>query len=148
MDIRHLLESVTLADVRTIQRDGSLKLDPEAGLAGLPVDVEDGSVSIELNPAAWDERIEVWFRVVLSRQDVQIACAVAVVYTRPSNETIPDDVRVEFLEKVAVMTAFPYLRAEVQAAAAALRVGDITLDVLRQGQFQVATHEQGGSIRG
>lgn len=147
MDIRDLLESVTLADVRTIQRDGSLNLDPETGLAGLPSDVEDGSVSIELNPVAWDERIEAWFRVVLSRQDVQIACAVAVVYTRPTDEKIPDDVRVEFLEKVAVMTAFPYLRAEIQAAAATLRVGDIILDVLKQGQFQVATTE-GESIDG
>lgn len=139
MDIRELLDSVQLTDVRMIEREGHLKLDPTpgVGLAAAPTDVDGGEISIELRPMAWGQHIEVWFRIILDREDVRITAAAATLFSRESEDEVPEDVRVEFIEKVAVMAAYPYLRADVQNMAADLRIGSVTLDLLRQGQFRV-----------
>ena len=35
------------------------------------------------------------------------------------------------------MTAYPYLRAELQHQVADLRLGTLTLEILRQGEFEL-----------
>jgi len=136
MDIFELLQAATLKDVRTIERSAVLKLG-EKGLAALGEIEPAGDMALDLNLVSWGSRIEVWFRVDLQSPQLQVRAAVAVVYERGSDEEIPEDVRVEFLEKVAIMAAYPYLRAEVQELAAGLRAGNVTLGVLRQGEFRV-----------
>lgn len=143
MDIHDLLQSVTLKDVRTILREGALKLDPASGqgLAALGDMLPSGDVAIDLNPVSWDSHIETWFRLTLETEQVKLGAAVAVLYDRDSDEAIPESVKIEFLEKVAVMAAFPYLRAEIQDLASGLRLGNVTLGMLRQGEFTVQPPE-------
>lgn len=139
MDILELVASVRLTDVRTISRESTLRVDhnPDAGLGTFGEITSAGDLEMNLNPVSWGRRIETWFRMTVESDQFRIAVAEATIYERDSDDPIPDDVRVEFLERVAVMAAYPYLRAAVQACAADLRVGNLTLDVLRQGQFQV-----------
>ena len=150
MDIRELLESVSLTDVRLIESWASLKLDPSSGkgLSALGDLHPQGEIEINLNPVSWGRVIETWFRAVVTGEQFTLTAVVAVLYQRREDPPIPDLVRVEFLEKISVMAAFPYLRAQLQSLAADLRVGNLTLDILRQGQFQVAGDGQNGQDLG
>lgn len=139
MDILELLQAVTLDDVRCIQREATLKLDPspETGLATAAELAVDGDLALDLHPVSWGQRIEIWFRATLDSDHTRLVAAVAAIYSRESDEEIPGEVRTEFLEKVAVMAVYPYLRADLQHSAADLRLGNLTLAMLRQGEFQL-----------
>ncbi|MEZ5087426.1 MAG: hypothetical protein R2722_14655 [Tessaracoccus sp.] len=142
MDVVELLSSVHLTDVRTIQTMGELKLDPSGkGLAELDESKRDGELSIAINPVAWGRHIEVWFRAQFETSNALLVAAVAVTYERESEAEIPDETQTEFIEKVAVMAAYPYLRSMLQGLAAEMRFGTLTLDVLRQGEFQMTPLE-------
>lgn len=138
MDIVQLLQEVELRDVRLIGRDSRLKLDPRKGVSSLVVDSdEDAEMSIDINAVSWGERIEVWFRIRVEDPRALVSADVAVLYDRGSEEEVPESVRVEFIEKVAVMSAYPYLRQEAQTLAADLRLGHVTLPIMRQGEFRI-----------
>ena len=139
MDVIELLDSVHLVDVRTIEETARLKLDasPEQGLAALDEADQDADLSIQLNPVSWGERIEIWFRFRYETPAAKLVAAVATLYQRTGNDEIPEQTRIEFIEKVAVMAAYPYLRNALQELAAKLRLGNITLDIMRQGSFRI-----------
>lgn len=139
MDIQQLLDSVKLVDIRLIERDARLKLDPspDHGLATLPEDSPAGETSIDVNPVSWGTHIETWFRMRFVNELSEIACSVAVIYEREGDEEIGQDLRYEFIERVSVMAAYPYLRAEIQHQMADLRLGSLTLGLLKQGEFKI-----------
>lgn len=139
MDIQELLQNVTLRDVRTIQTEATLKLPstPDTGLSAFGDVTPAGEIAINLNPISWGSALETWFRAVVESEQFKLVAAVAVLYDRADDSQIPDDVRIEFTEKVSIMAAYPYLRVLIQGLAADLRLGTMTLDVLRQGQFKV-----------
>lgn len=140
MDIFELLQSLTLVDVRTIESVASLALDPSpgTGLSTFSGAEPTGEVTIKLNPVSWGKRMETWFRLEVVGNGFNLAVGVAVLYERDTDEFIDASVQREFLEKIGIMTAYPYLRAEVQSLATDLRIGTLTLGILRQGQFTVA----------
>lgn len=142
MDIHALVQSVSLTDVRTIEIQGSLKLQSRGGrLDGLGEIEPRADMDLRVNPASWGQVLETWFRVVIESEQFKIVAAVAVTYARETEDVIPEDVQTEFIERVSVMTAFPYLRALVQQMASELRLGDMTLGVLRPGGFRIQTGE-------
>lgn len=142
MDIRALVQSVSLTDVRTIEVQGSLKLEARGGkLDELGEIAPDAAMDLGVNPVSWGSELETWFRIVIESEQFKIVAAVAVIYAREAEDVIPDDVQTEFIERVSVMTAFPYLRALVQQMASELRLGDMTLGVLRPGGFRIQTGE-------
>lgn len=139
MDIRELVADISLTDIRLIQNEAALKLDssPDAGLSALGDIVASGEIAIQLNPVSWGTSIETWFRASVENEQFALAVAFAVIYKRQSSEAIPEDVKIEFLEKVSAMAAYPYLRAQIQRVASELRIGNVLLGVLKQGQFSV-----------
>lgn len=143
MDIVELLDAVRLADVRTIQQVAELKLDPTTGqgLSALSEPDGKGELTIDINPVNWGTRIEIWFRARFDTESVTMVTAVATVYERESEDAIPEATQTDFIEKVAVMAAYPYLRSTLQGLAASMRVGNFTLDILRQGEFAMAPSE-------
>lgn len=147
MDIHQLLGQIRLVDVRLIERHATLTLDPspDRGLAALPDETSRSKVHLEVNPVSWGKRIETWFRIHAENELATIRCAVAVCYERDSDDDISDEVRREFVEKVSVMAAYPYLRAEVQQQSADLRIGVLTLDLLKQGDFKLLSNQGSGS---
>lgn len=139
MDIHELLEQIELTETRLIERSARLKVSPEPGegLRSLAEADPEGQMSIAVLPISWDARLETWFRLTLSNEQAEIVTAVAVVYQRETDAEIPPELRKEFIERIAVMAAYPYLRTELQHQATDLRVGDVTLPILRQGEFQL-----------
>lgn len=137
MDIQSLVQAVTLTDVRTIETRGSLKLT-EQGPLGEWGDVSpQADFDMSVNPVSWGRELETWFRVTIESEQFTIVAAVAVLYTRDGDDDIDPALRTEFIERVSVMTAYPYLRALVQRLASELRIGNLTLGVLRPGEFRV-----------
>lgn len=139
MDIHELLEQVELKEVRLIERYAQLLLDPSPGhgLQSLSDATPEGDLALDINPISWSDIIEIWFRMQLTNEHMTVRCAVAVVYQREPKDEIDSDVQKDFIERVAVMTAYPYLRAELQHQVADLRLGTLTLGVLRQGEFEL-----------
>ncbi|GAB2475086.1 hypothetical protein GCM10027030_06740 [Luteococcus sediminum] len=135
MDIFELVQSVTLTEVRIVETYGAAKFP-----GGRVTEVEapsEGSLDIEVHPVTWHSRIETWFRMTLTSATSEMRVGVAVIYDRDSSSEISTDLGAEFIEKVSVMTAFPYLRAQAQRIAADIQVGTIAIPVLRQGDFHV-----------
>lgn len=140
MNIGDLLVDVRLCDVRTIHEAAELKLDPAPGngLASLDESDAHGQLTIDINPVQWGEQIEIWFRMRFETATSTIVAAVATLYEREADNEIPDETRTDFIEKVAIMAAYPYLRSALQKLAATMRMGTFTLDILRQGEFKMA----------
>lgn len=138
MEIQDLLDSVGLEDVRCVESVAQLRLDPDTGLRDWEGPEFAGEATLDVNPVSWDERIETWFRLTMENPEARLTAAFAVVYARESDEEIPDSVRREFLEKVAAMACFPYLREAIQRLASELRLGNVLLPIMRQGEVQIA----------
>lgn len=141
MDIQDLVASISLEDVVCIERAGHLKFESEAGLAGWQEAEPDASPNLEVNSVSWDQRIETWFRLNVEHPSATVRAAYAVIYTRESNDEIPAEVRKEFLERVAAMSVFPYLRQAIQQLAAELRLGNFVIPIVRQGDVEIHTND-------
>ncbi len=137
--LHELLEQIELTEIRLIERNARLKVSPEPsqGLRCLAEADPEGQMSIAVLPVSWDARLETWFRLTLSNEQAEIVTAVAVVYQRETDAEIPPELRTEFIERVAVMAAYPYLRTDLQHQAIDLHLGNVTLPILRQGEFQL-----------
>lgn len=136
MDLPGLVESVELVDVRVIESVAQLRVDPAAGLRAWELVEFEPALALQAHPVSWGEEIETWFRLSLDTAQAVVSAAVSVRYRRDQAVEIPADVRQEFAERISVMTAVPYLRAEVQALAAKLRLGDLVLPLIRQSSFR------------
>lgn len=64
--------------------------------------------------------------------------AFAILYRRDSDVIVPRSVRDEFVNRVAFMATFPYLREAVQRLLADLRFGTVVLPILRPGDVNFA----------
>ena len=138
--IHQLLDQVSLADIRTIECQGALKISPDegAGLQTLAENSRETQLSIALNPVLWENLIEIWVRGQVENDRYTASIAVAVIYQRQESDEIPKDVRIEFIEKIVVMAAYPYLRSGLQNLATTLGVGEAPLPNLPQGAFHMS----------
>lgn len=140
MDVVELVRAVELVDVRCIEFVADLKIEAAIGLPEtLPEGTPgaDSEVELDVNPIQWGRRIEVWFRITLENKAALLRSAYAVIYKRDSEDEIPEGVRREFIERVAIMAAVPYLRESIQQAALRIQVPAPLIPILRQGQFQL-----------
>lgn len=136
MDIFELVQSTQLKDVLCVLAEAGRVVEGE----GLPEPQGgDASAKIDVNAVQWGSRIEVWFMASIDTPDAHLAAAYATIYERDSDEEIPEPVQREFIERVAVMAAIPYLRETTQSLAARLRVPVPVLPVLRQGEFKLGS---------
>ena len=86
----------------------------------------------------WENLIEIWVRGQVENDRYTASIAVAVIYQRQESDEIPKDVRIEFIEKIVVMAAYPYLRSGLQNLATTLGVGEAPLPILPQGAFHMS----------
>lgn len=154
MKIEDLVQDANLASVQHIEYRGFLKTDAsptEVVEHNTDHEVTDDEIdiSIDINPKSWGQVIETWFRVTFETQECRIVDTVKVEYSRSSTEEISEDVQKEFIEKVSIMAAFPYLREGVHSMGARLELGSIPLlPILRLGNFEVNGPTETGSGTG
>lgn len=137
MDIEELLTSVHLEDVRCIESNAGLALDANVGLSDWAVAEPKGELKLDVRPVSWGARIETWFRLSLEEDFARVVVAYSIIYQREEAVPIPYDVRQDFLERVAFMAVYPYLREAVNRLTAELRLGSVVLPMIRQGEISI-----------
>lgn len=125
--VRDLLDATRLDGIDFLEFSGIR--DPDA--AG------EFEANFSARGTAWGRRIETELTVVVTGQGAQLTVTAAAHYSRSSVDEIPASTRDEFMEKVAIMTLYPYLRESVQSLATRLGVSAPILPIIRPGEFAV-----------
>lgn len=139
MDILELVGSVELKDVACLQLMADRRADQVTGLPAAAEEEGDSDLHFEVHPVLWGPLIEIWFRARVETSNATFVAAYAAQYERPDDDEIPDDVRRDFVERVAVMAVLPYVREAIHSLGARLRVTAPLMPILRQGEFRLNT---------
>lgn len=142
MNIVELVSAVELTDITCIHLVADRRPDPDGGVAELLLEEEDGTVDMDVHAVHWGQAIEIWFRAAIETSNARLAAAFAIQYERQNADQIPDDVRQDFIERVAVMAVTPYIREAIQDLGTRLRVPAPLLPILRQGEFHLTVRNE------
>ncbi len=77
------------------------------------------------------------FRVLVEHTQASYAIEVGTRYTTEEPVDLEPSVLRDFIEKVAIMAAFPFIREGVATTAAKLEVEVPIMGILRQGEFSL-----------
>lgn len=97
---------------------------------------EVGSELVQSQELMWrdiDGGFEILLRASISAQDANYRVGLVAQYKRSEPFDADESVVKEFIEQVALMTLWPYLRSAVSELGTRLRTSTITLGLLRQG---------------
>jgi len=98
-------------------------------------------VSMELSVRGSLGWMESRFKIKVETTEAAIESDVGVIYRFFEGADLSAEVQRDFIQKVAVMTAYPYLRESVATLASRLGISLAPLGVLRQGAFEVGLPE-------
>lgn len=120
----HLLELVELADiviyeVHGVRRDSA----------------DENNVVISVQERHDEKFIEPRFRMIVTDSNAQYTADVATRYVLTRPIELPRPVLREFIERVAIMAAFPFIRESIATTAARMELGVPVLGLLRAGSF-------------
>lgn len=109
------------------------------GLRGPRPDAEDEhpDVSISVQERHDDNFIEPRFRMIVTDGNAQYTVDVGTRYEMSQPVRLAKAVLKEFIERVAVMAAFPFLRESIATTAARMELGVPVLGLLRAGSFSL-----------
>lgn len=139
-NVNELLQHAELRGVQFLQVAGRLKEN------ATDEDTAETDVRIQVAESREDDRIEVRFLVTVSHQKAEFVVEVATRYSYDQPLDVSDEVVREFIEKVAIMAAYPFVREGVATTSARLELDPPILGLLRQGEFQLG--EPSGSSPG
>ncbi|HEY8664929.1 MAG TPA: hypothetical protein VIL68_15080 [Propionibacteriaceae bacterium] len=132
--IQELLDGVELAEVRTYllhAERGTYEADDAARIA-VAVNHE-GTI------------LEVRCKLTASTGDSELAVDRSAVFTLQRPLSIPSTVMGEFVERVGVMTIYPYLREAVFTVASSLGVAPPVMGLLRAGSIKLTPDPDGSA---
>jgi hypothetical protein len=128
-DARQLLEVAELTNIHTFEIRGQrLEVtadDPEQGITP--------DVGIRVAPTSLETRM----RVAVRLDGAEVTADMAVEYTFARPCALSAEVAREFVERVAVMAIYPFVRESIFATASRLGVDAPVLGLIRSGSFQV-----------
>ncbi len=84
-----------------------------------------------------ESQMEVHLDANLATEDGEYAVHVSVTFSYDQPLDVSTEIQQEFVEKVGIMTVYPYLRETVTEAAAKLRLAIPTLGLIRAGQVHL-----------
>jgi hypothetical protein len=84
-----------------------------------------------------ESQIEVRLDSTLATEDGEYAVDVSVTFVYDQPLEVSTGIQQEFVEKVGIMTVYPYLREAFTEAAAKLRLAIPTLGLIRAGQVHL-----------
>jgi hypothetical protein len=131
-DTRELLELLELDDVYF------LKLAVERTDNSADPDLEHGPrLEHELYLRHTDTSISVRMLTKVEAKDAVYSVDIVTDYEAETAFEAPEDIRRDFIERVAVMAAWPYLRVAVSDLCARMRTEQITLGLFRPGDIRL-----------
>ena len=128
-DIHGLVQRVELVGIQFLEVYGRLREGPQ--------DEVDTDVKINVKESHGPNAIEVRFRVLVEHTQASYAIEVGTRYTTEEPVDLEPSVLRDFIEKVAIMAAFPFIREGVATTAAKLEVEVPIMGILRQGEFSL-----------
>lgn len=127
-EVRELLELLELTSVRFVEL--SARLAEEERDAEMDIDVAVTNLQTEVS---FNQR----FRMSIQHPRADLAVEVETGYTAKDPITYTPEIGTEFIERVAIMAAFPFLREGLASLASKLELPVPILGLLRAGQFKV-----------
>lgn len=123
---RDLLDVTTLADINYYQLVGERFSDDA------PESTEtDGPAPIQVLARSDDEHVEVRLRVEVRSADARFMADVGAAFELRERVEIPADVMQDFVERVGIMAAYPFVREAVHSLASRMRVEAPLLQLLQ-----------------
>lgn len=129
-DARELLDFINLTDVRYYEVSARRVDDPEDR-------PDEPQPTMELMEHHDDQKLIARFRMTVATRAADLKADLAVHYAISEPLHLTPPVVAEFLEKVAVMAAYPYLRESIATSAVRLGIDVPTLGLMKQGDLQV-----------
>lgn len=127
-DIQDLLFVLDLKGVRYYEISGRR----------LPEDRPDDMLfALEIQQRHHESTFEIRFKLGVTHPQADYVIDVASIYGSTEPITFGDALATEFIEKVAVMAVYPFLREALASTAARLELSVPMLGLLKAGQFKV-----------
>jgi hypothetical protein len=128
--IEDLLAVVELTGLRTFEVSGRLLEVPAS--SGVE---ETQELQVLLRESS--DELETRVRLTLQTKEAQFVSDCAAVFRSTEPIKVDPEVKREFVERIGVMSVYPFLRESVFATATRLQVGAPVLGLLRAGQFSL-----------
>lgn len=128
-DIQKFVELVELRDVKVMGFSGTLEADPE----------EDAETEFELSfaPAFKSAGLRTRFKIEFSNGKATFMADMVARWDFPHPVTFKADTVIEFAERVAFMTVYPYLRESIASTAARMNQPVPTLGLVKANHFSL-----------
>lgn len=141
-DAVQLLPLVELTDITTFALVGVRKGnegDLEEGPDGATPPVEP---QLEVRVRQSDGEIEARVRMTVRTLTEELVADIGATYSVEAGHEVTDRALEDFLERVAVMAIFPFLREAIHTTATRLGVAAPVIGLLRQGGFKVEASDE------
>ena len=129
-DIHEFVGNVELTGIRFLDISGRAKSDPDE-------DQTRSDVDISVQESHGPSYLQVRFRVAVENHQATYGVELALQYETEVEYEHDRAVLEDFIERVAIMSAFPYIREAVSTTAAKLELDVPILGILRQGEFKL-----------
>ncbi|MGN6759768.1 MAG: hypothetical protein ACTHJI_00360 [Leifsonia sp.] len=131
-DAADVLTAAELTDIRVYEVAGRRLLPGEH------VDSEtDASENFQIQAGGDESHFETRARLTVTTADSELLADVSAIYTFAESLTVPREVAGEFVERVGIMSVYPFLREQIFATATRLGVSAPVMGLLRAGQITV-----------
>lgn len=128
-NIQTFVDLVELRDVKVMGLSGVLEAEPE----------EDAETEFELSfaPAFKSSGLRTRFKIEFSNGQARFMADMAAHWEFPHSVAFDAGVVIEFAERVAFMTVYPYLRESIASTAARLNQPIPTLGLVKANHFSL-----------
>lgn len=109
-----------------------------------PREVDPDSMQIAIAQEVSSEVITLSFQGIIKMETADLVAAVQTrfAFTNPTDaSSIPEPVLEEFIEKLGIMTAYPYIRQGIHTLSTMLGIAPVTVGLLRAGTFELNAND-------
>jgi hypothetical protein len=136
-----LMQAQDAADLLSISELTGIRVYEIRGKRHEDADASPKEATPEIAIRTAGDALETRMRVSLSTNEADLFCDIGVQYTFRVPVEASKGVIGEFVERVAVMAVFPYVRESFFTTASRLGVGAPVLGLLRAGSFEIGGFE-------
>lgn len=131
-DIYELVSSIDLVGIKFLHISAQAKENP-------PEDESTVELGMKIQESHGEDTLEVRFRVQVDHSEANYEVELASRYASKDRFEFSEEVLRDFIERVAIMAVFPYIREAISSMAARLELEVPILGMLRQGEFKLGT---------
>ena len=99
-------------------------------------------IDLEYSQQLLPNELHARFKLTFKEPDAMYVADMAAVYSFAEELEIAEEVVIDFAERVAFMTTFPFLRESVATTAARMQRNVPTLGIMRPGDFKIGTPDE------